>query len=249
MTMHGAERQRQRDVAPRVLHLAGGERDVVPGVGGEQRSGLRHADRDEQAERGQRRRARARCRRRRAAPRGCRSCRRPPAGFQPSSSADDDQPEQRAGLGGREDVLDDLCRTRGRACWSTSAARSARCRPAAPSTATARSRCSGASAAIEVVVVGDPRHQHAEDSARSRPRRRRWCRSGSRGTASSRRESPTAARTPRAGRRTGRRRAASSPPARRRTARRRRSAAPVRTQATEQPAGAADRAAPCRPRR
>ena len=49
-------------VAPRILHFAGGERDVVPGVGGEERSGLRHAERDEQAERGHRRQAAARCR-------------------------------------------------------------------------------------------------------------------------------------------------------------------------------------------
>ena len=54
MTIDGAERERQRDVAPRVLHFAGGERDVVPRVGREERSGLRDADRDEQPERGRR---------------------------------------------------------------------------------------------------------------------------------------------------------------------------------------------------
>ena len=43
------ERERQRDVAPRILHLAGGERDVVPRVGGEQRADLRYGDGDHQA--------------------------------------------------------------------------------------------------------------------------------------------------------------------------------------------------------
>ena len=36
-----AERERQRNVSPRILHLARRERDVVPGVGREQRAGLR----------------------------------------------------------------------------------------------------------------------------------------------------------------------------------------------------------------
>ena len=37
----GSERERQRDVSSRLLDLAGGERDVVPGIGGKQRTGLR----------------------------------------------------------------------------------------------------------------------------------------------------------------------------------------------------------------
>ena len=174
--------------------------------------------RDEQAERGERRQPRHDL---------DRAARRPEVaevvgdrGVVPAEQhADQDQAEQRAGLGRGEDVLDDLAVFEARACWSTSAARSSRCRPAASSTATARSRWRGGSA-----ESGSGRRQSTaparRSSARSRPRRRRWCRSGSRGTASSRREIPTAARTPRAGRRTARRRAASSPPARRRTARR-----------------------------
>ena len=52
-------------------------------------------------------------------------------------------------------------------------------------------------------------------TCRTPRRRRQWCRSGSPGTASSRREIPTAAPAIRAGKRTVRRPAASSPPARR----------------------------------
>ena len=67
MTIDRAERQRQRNVAPRVLHFARRERDVVPGVGREERPGLRDADGDEQAERRHAPTAPARCRPRRAA--------------------------------------------------------------------------------------------------------------------------------------------------------------------------------------
>ncbi len=47
-----SERERQRNVAPRIDHFAGGESDVVPGVGRKERIRLRDADADEQAERG-----------------------------------------------------------------------------------------------------------------------------------------------------------------------------------------------------
>ena len=47
----GARGERERDVAARVLHLAGGEGDVVPRVGGEERADLGDAEGDEQAER------------------------------------------------------------------------------------------------------------------------------------------------------------------------------------------------------
>ena len=48
----GAHGERERDVPFRVLDLTGGERDVIPGVGGEKRIGLRNADGDEKAEGG-----------------------------------------------------------------------------------------------------------------------------------------------------------------------------------------------------
>ena len=49
---NGAERERQRNVATRIYDLAGGEGNVVPGVGGEKRIGLRHANADEESEGG-----------------------------------------------------------------------------------------------------------------------------------------------------------------------------------------------------
>ena len=52
------EGQRQRHVAARRAHFARREGDVVPGVGGKERSGLRHAQRHQQAERRLRRQAR-----------------------------------------------------------------------------------------------------------------------------------------------------------------------------------------------
>ena len=45
-----SERERKRNVAARILHFASGERDIVPGVGGKKRIGLRHANADEQTE-------------------------------------------------------------------------------------------------------------------------------------------------------------------------------------------------------
>ena len=44
MTDAGSDGQRERQVALRVANLAGGEGDVVPGVGGKQRPDLRHGD-------------------------------------------------------------------------------------------------------------------------------------------------------------------------------------------------------------
>ena len=46
----GAAQQRERDVAPWFLHLCGRESDVIPGIGGKERSDLGNAERDEQAE-------------------------------------------------------------------------------------------------------------------------------------------------------------------------------------------------------
>ena len=81
---HRAEGQRQGNVASRILDLAGGEGDVVPGVGGKERPDLRHAQRDEQAEGRRRVEARARA----APPRGCpevAEIARDRLGFQPTS--------------------------------------------------------------------------------------------------------------------------------------------------------------------
>src|SRR5205823_2444350 len=49
---NGAERERERNVTTRIYDLAGGEGNVVPGVGGEKRVGLRHANPDEESENG-----------------------------------------------------------------------------------------------------------------------------------------------------------------------------------------------------
>src|SRR4051812_27019802 len=46
-----AERQGERNITPRVSYFAGNERDVVPGIGGEQRLRLRDANTDEQSKR------------------------------------------------------------------------------------------------------------------------------------------------------------------------------------------------------
>ena len=48
----GADGERERKIAARILHFARGESNVVPGIGGEERTGLRDADGDEQAEGG-----------------------------------------------------------------------------------------------------------------------------------------------------------------------------------------------------
>ena len=156
------------------------------------------------------------------APRGVQklpNSRPPPCGFHPTA-ARRHQRDQRARLRGREDVLDQLAElepARVRPCQQRDQQRR---RSTAPSTAKSRNRREMIGA-IEVVVLGDPRNQSRRYSARTRRRRRRSFRSGSPGTASSRRETPRAARTLRADRHTVRRRAASSPPARRRRARRR----------------------------
>ena len=44
-----AHRQRERQIAAGILHFAGGEGHVVPGVGGEQRSDLRHRENGQRA--------------------------------------------------------------------------------------------------------------------------------------------------------------------------------------------------------
>ena len=170
-----------------------------------------------------RRQARARCR---PTPRGVQKSPKlsdDRRGVPAEQQADEDQADERAGLGGREDVLDDA-----------SVLEAARVGPgqqrdqqdADELRRRQRQRVAGreVNRRDQVVVVGDPRHEHAEVAREADGRRRRSCRSGSRGTASSRRGSPRAARTLRAGRRTGRRPAASSRPARRTTARRRWSA-------------------------
>src|ERR1035438_4908517 len=46
----GARREREGDIAARILYLAGGESDVVPGVGGTERADLGYAKGDEEAE-------------------------------------------------------------------------------------------------------------------------------------------------------------------------------------------------------
>src|SRR5207248_1452861 len=50
----GAERERERNIAPWIFHFSGGEGDVVPGIGGEKGIGLGHANGDEEAECGRR---------------------------------------------------------------------------------------------------------------------------------------------------------------------------------------------------
>src|SRR5271170_8260829 len=44
-----AERERKWNIPSRIFHFAGGERDVVPRVSGEERADLRDAQRDEKA--------------------------------------------------------------------------------------------------------------------------------------------------------------------------------------------------------
>jgi hypothetical protein len=48
----GATEQAQWQITARVLDFAGGEGDVVPGIGGEERIRLRHTDADEETEGG-----------------------------------------------------------------------------------------------------------------------------------------------------------------------------------------------------
>src|SRR5207237_8334968 len=101
------ERQRQRNIAAWVLHLARGEGDVVPGIRGEERPGLRDAEGHEQAERAERRDARRD---------RLEAARRPQVtevgGERGRVAADEDarrdEGDERSGLGRREDVLDDL---------------------------------------------------------------------------------------------------------------------------------------------
>ena len=48
----GADGERERKIAARIFHFSRGESNVVPGIGGEKRAGLRYADRYEQTEGG-----------------------------------------------------------------------------------------------------------------------------------------------------------------------------------------------------
>ena len=124
--------ERQRDVAARVLHLAGRERDVVPGVGGEERADLRDADGDEQAERavgGGDGRQQDKSGLMAVTPRGVQ---RSPklavigVGVPAEQQADEDQRDAaRAVLAVVKTFWMMLAVLAGRACWSTSAARSA----------------------------------------------------------------------------------------------------------------------------
>ena len=103
----GAERERQRNVPSRVLDLAGGERDVVPGVRREERARLRYAERDEDPERRGHRDALGD---RLEAPRRPELAEvgRHGVGVPADDEAEENQRGQRAGLGGGERVLDDL---------------------------------------------------------------------------------------------------------------------------------------------
>src|SRR5277367_922050 len=47
-----ADGEREREIAARIFYFSGGESNVVPGIGGEERTGLRDADGHEQAEGG-----------------------------------------------------------------------------------------------------------------------------------------------------------------------------------------------------
>src|SRR5579883_1298389 len=104
----GSHGQRQRNIALGIFHFAGGEGDVVPGVGGKERSGLRNADGGEQAERGGGGQAggdRRQIARRPEARAEIGAHRlRVPSEQQP----DQDQAQQRRHLGGRENILDDF---------------------------------------------------------------------------------------------------------------------------------------------
>jgi hypothetical protein len=48
----GANGERERKIAAGIFHFTGSESDVVPGIGGEKRAGLRNTDGYEQAEGG-----------------------------------------------------------------------------------------------------------------------------------------------------------------------------------------------------
>ena len=111
-----AERQRERNVAPRIFHFAGGESDVVPGVGGEKRIGLRHADADEKSEGGRGSQASADFLQIAAHRPDVAEVRGARARFQTDDDAEHDQRDERAGLRRRENVLDELAELQARAC-------------------------------------------------------------------------------------------------------------------------------------
>jgi hypothetical protein len=97
----------EQDVAPRLLDLARSERDVVPRVRREERAGLGHAQPDEEPERGGGAEAShdvdLPARHPQIAEVG-----RDRLGVPPKHEPDADERDERARLGDREDVLDDL---------------------------------------------------------------------------------------------------------------------------------------------
>ena len=105
----GAERQRQRKIPAGIFHLAGGERNVVPGVGGKQRSHLRdrqHGERRDQnapthvmqgAEAG-------------ILPEVCPEIRGHRLRVPPKKNSEQDQSQQRRNFRRGEDVLDECAR-------------------------------------------------------------------------------------------------------------------------------------------
>ena len=106
----GAERERERNVATRIYHFAGREGDVVPGVGGEKRIRLRHADADEETEGGRGGQALADILQIAAQAPEVAEVRCARARLQTDDDAEHDQRDQRAGLRCREDVLDELAK-------------------------------------------------------------------------------------------------------------------------------------------
>src|ERR1700723_1134925 len=100
-----ADGKRERKIAARIFYFSCGESNVVPGISGEERAGLRDADGDEQAEGGSGAQSRGKRRNAASGP-GTAEIFVNGGGIPTEREADQDQDDERENLADGENILD-----------------------------------------------------------------------------------------------------------------------------------------------